>query len=461
MDFKGKIVLVVGLARTGVSTVEFLVREGAEVIATDIRSRGELDPGFLRVADLPVRWSLGGHREEDFRSADLIVMSPGVPLELPELSAAREEGKEIIAEIELAHRAIRDVGSRGEIIAVTGTNGKTTVTTLLGEVIAGEGKRVFVGGNVGNPLIEAVPGALDVDYFVVEVSSFQLEAISSFRPRIAVLLNVTDDHLDRYPSFTEYAEAKAHLLDYQTPEDWVVANREDPVVENIIHRGKAQICHFSYWNEVARGAFFHTRPDDSTEVIFRNGKGEWHGPLGRLRVRGVHYQENLLAVLTAGSILNFDRERILARGREFPGLPHRNELVATWNNIQFVDDSKATNVGAVGRALEGFPPQSVILIAGGKDKGGDYGVINDLIRDRVKHLLLIGESQDIIATAWGGLVPHQKMGELSRAVVAAVEIAGPGDVVLLSPACSSFDQFQDYTERGNVFRREVRKVTNG
>ena len=461
MNFKGRNVLVVGLARTGTSTVEYLVREGAEVIATDVKPREEFGPGFERIAHLPVKWRLGGHREEDFRSADLIVVSPGVPMDIPGLAAARGEGKEIIAEIELAYRAIRERGAKSEIIAVTGTNGKTTVTTLLGEIIAGEGKKVFVGGNVGRPLIEAVIGEQIFEYFVVEVSSFQLEGVTGFRPRIAIILNVTEDHLDRYPSFSAYVEAKSHILEFQTSDDWVIANREDPIVERMVRKGKARKRYFSYRREVERGSFLQLGSKDEVVMVCRNGTGEWSRPLGQLRVKGVHYQENLLAVFTAGSILGLGREGMLTRVREFPGLPHRTELVATWKGIQFVDDSKATNVGAVGRALEGFPSQSVILIAGGKDKGGDYQVIAELVRDRVKHLLLIGESQEKIARTWGTLVPCQRTGDLPRAVRKAVELARPGNVVLLSPACSSFDQFRDYAERGEVFRREIGKVTNG
>lgn len=457
MELKGKQALVVGLARTGVAVVKFLGARGARVVATDTKPAGELETVFRETAGLPVAFHLGGHRREDFRESDLIVVSPGVPMDLPELAAARGEGKEIIAEIELAYRALTERGSRAPILAVTGANGKTTVTTLLGQIMSGPGRKVFVGGNIGKPLIEALLTEEDFDCLVVEVSSFQLEWVTSFRPRVGILMNITEDHLDRYASFSNYAWAKGRLFAFQTPEDFVVANREDPVVLQTIEKARGQKYFFSYHREVERGSFIRKLPGGKEEVVFRDEKREKVFPLPPLTVAGVHFRENVLAAFTASQILDLPGEAALARMAGFQGLPHRMELFATWRGIQFVDDSKATNVGAVERALQSYPSRSVILIAGGKDKGGDYRVISDLVRERVILLLLIGEATEKIAAAWGNLTECRKMGTLPEAVQAAVAAARPGNVILLSPACSSFDQFKNYEERGEVFRREAGK----
>lgn len=460
MELKGKRVLVVGLARTGVATVKFLAPRGAEVTATDSKPRSELETACREIAPLPVTLHLGGHRREDFLEADLIVISPGVPPHVPELAAAREAGKEIISELELAYRALIERGERVPILAVTGANGKTTVTTLLGRILSGPDRKVFVGGNIGNPLIEALLTEEKFDFLVVEVSSFQLEGVTGFRPRIGVLLNITEDHLDRYASFADYARAKARLFAFQTPEDFVVVNGEDPVALRAVEEAAGRKFHFSYRREVERGSFIRAVAKGKEEVVFRDGRREKTFALPPLTVPGVHYRENVLAAFTVGQILNLPGEAGLALMAKFPGLRHRMELFATWKGIRFVDDSKATNVGAVERALQSFPPRSVILIAGGKDKGGDYRVISDLVRERVALLLLIGEATDKIAAAWGNLTECRRVGILPEAVKAALGAARPGQVVLLSPACASFDQFKNYEERGEIFRREVEKYIN-
>jgi UDP-N-acetylmuramoylalanine--D-glutamate ligase len=461
MELKGKKILVVGMARTGVATVKFLAPRGALVTATDTKPRAELETAVRETAGLPVTFHPGGHRREDFQEADLIVVSPGVPMDIPELAAARGAGKEIISELELAYRALVERGPRAPILAVTGANGKTTVTTLLGQILAGAGRKVFVGGNIGNPLIEALLTDEKFDFLVVEVSSFQLEGVTSFRPRIGVLMNITEDHLDRYASFSDYARAKGRLFAFQTPEDFVVANREDPVVLQTLEQVRARKFYFSFNREVERGSFIRPLAGGKEEVVFRDGQKEKVFALPPLIVAGVHYRENVLATFTVGQILDLPGEAGLSLMAGFRGLHHRMELFATWKGIQFVDDSKATNVGAVERALQSYPPRSVILIAGGKDKGGDYRVISDLVRERVVLLLLIGEATEKIDAAWGKLTECRRLGTLPEAVKAALAAARPGQIVLLSPACSSFDQFKNYEERGEIFRREVGKYIQG
>ncbi len=461
MELKGKKVLVVGLARTGIATVKFLAPRGALVTATDTKPRAELETAVRETAGLPVTFHLGGQRREDFQEADLIVVSPGVPMDLPELAAARGAGKEIISELELAYRALVERGPRAPILAVTGANGKTTVTTLLGQILAGPGRKVFVGGNIGNPLIEALLTDEKFDFLVVEVSSFQLEGVTSFRPRIGILMNITEDHLDRYASFADYARAKGQLFAFQTSEDFVVVNREDPVALSAVEAARGRKFYFSYHREVERGSFLRPLAGGKEEVVFRDGRREQAFVLPPLTVAGVHYRENVLATFTVGQILNLPGDDGLALMAGFQGLHHRMELFATWKGIQFVDDSKATNVGAVERALQSYPPRSVILIAGGKDKGGDYRVISDLVRERVVLLLLIGEATEKIAAAWGSLTECRQVGTLPEAVQAALAASRPGQIVLLSPACSSFDQFKNYEERGEIFRREVGKYIRG
>ncbi|MFO7709674.1 MAG: UDP-N-acetylmuramoyl-L-alanine--D-glutamate ligase [Desulfobacterales bacterium] len=438
-------ILVVGLARTGLAAARFLRRRGAVVRATDRAAAEALGPAAAELEALGVVLELGGHRTESFVSADLIVVSPGVPLNIAPLEAARRRGVPVIAEVELAGRFIRE-----PIVAVTGTNGKTTVTELIGRMLLASGRRVFVGGNIGRPLIGYADGGAPAEIVVAEISSFQLDAIERFRPAVGVLLNITDDHLDRYPDFSAYAESKMRLFKNQTTADLAVLNGGDPLI-----RSRAAA--------VPARRLFYNHPDPA------EGSAQAEGPTLRLRcpgrepvaldlapyrLPGPHNIENASAAALAALAAGATPAGIQTALNAFTGLPHRLEPVGVVDGVSFVNDSKATNVDAVGRALESFPAP-VILIMGGLDKGGNFGLLAELVRRRVKALVLIGKAASAIRAALGDRVPTVPAAGMGAAVRAAAELAAAGDVVLLAPGCASFDMYANYEARGEDFRREV------
>ena len=448
MKLQGKRVLVVGLARTGIGVVRFLAEQRARVTATDIRTADELQEYSSAIRDLVVNTELGAHRVETFLNADLIVVSPGVPLSIEPITAARERGIEVIGEIELACRFIRD-----PIIGVTGTNGKTTTTLLLGDMLKASGRRVFVGGNVGNPLIECA-GRGTWDHVVAEISSFQLEGIDTFRPHIALMLNITEDHLDRYPDYGEYIRAKFRIFSNQRASDFAVLNADDGTIDAMSSEIKAKKWYFSLTSSVEVGAFFNG--DDL--VCFDHKGTRERLELGRVSLRGIHNIENMLAAAAAAKICSCPREAIQTALESFRGLPHRLEFVRELDGVNFYNDSKGTNVGSVVKSLRSFY-HPIILIAGGKDKGGDYSLLKGTVTERVKLLVLMGEARRRMAEALGGCVPIAMAGTLEEAVHRAFDEAKPGDIVLLSPACSSFDMFRDYEERGDLFKEIVHQLT--
>jgi UDP-N-acetylmuramoylalanine--D-glutamate ligase len=448
MKLKGKRVLVVGLARTGIGVVRFLTEQGARVTATDIRTADEMQENSSAIRDLVVNTEFGGHRVETFLNADLIVVSPGVPLGIEPITAAREKGIEVISEIELACRFIRD-----PIIGVTGTNGKTTTTLLLGDMLKASGRRVFVGGNVGNPLIECA-GQGTWDYVVAEISSFQLEGIDTFRPHIALMLNITEDHLDRYPDYEEYIRAKFRIFSNQRASDFAVLNADDRTIDAMSSAIKARKWYFSLTSPVDVGAFF-----DRDAVVCHDHMGNRERlELGRVSLRGIHNIENMLAAAAAAKICSCPREAIRTALESFRGLPHRLEFVRELDGVSFYNDSKGTNVGSVVKSLRSFY-HPIILIAGGKDKGGDYSPLKEAVTERVKLLVLIGEATRRMAGALKNCVPIAMAGTLEEAVHLAFDEARAGDIVLLSPACSSYDMFRDYEERGDLFKEIVYQLT--
>ncbi len=450
MDLTGKNILVVGLARTGVALARFLVRAGARVTVTDLAPARDLAEMRTQLQGLPVTEELGVPEPADLKRYDLILPSPGVPPELPWLDAARRRGTPVWGELELAgHFLTRPV------IAVSGTNGKTTTTTLVGKFLTAGGLRALVGGNIGTPLISLLNQQSQADYLVLEISSFQLDTAPHFHPQSAALLNITPDHLDRYADYAAYAASKAGLFRAMAPEEPKVLNYDDPLVRPL-GQGRGKVYYFSARQPLDRGAWL---ADGAIKVrLDANRAHEF--PLADIRLQESHNLENIMAALllslAAGARSRACRE-VLA---SFAGLPHRLEWVAAVNGVDFYDDSKGTNVGAVARSLSSFD-RPVVLIAGGRDKDSDFSLLNDLIRERVKALVLVGETKERLARVWEGLAPAHLAADLTDAVARAAALAGPGEVVLLSPACASFDMFRDYAHRGEIFQKAVQEVTHG
>jgi UDP-N-acetylmuramoylalanine--D-glutamate ligase len=443
VKLSGKTVLIIGLKRTGVSAARFIVQCGGRVRVTDRQSEAQLKDELAQVADIAPDVCLGTEDETLLRGIDLVVPSPGVPRTAPLLVKARRRGIPVWSEIELAFRFLR-----APVLAVTGTNGKSTTATLLGECLREHGRRVFVGGNLGTPLLEAVNGAYEV--VVVEVSSFQLEWVEQFRPCIGIWLNLTEDHLDRHGTLQAYGAAKRALFIRQEPTDWAIVNRQDPEMQRFTQGLPGRLFSFG-WQPVTHGIWVDS--EHKTLVVNITGQ-EVRISLAGLRLYGRHNLENVMAAAGAAVLWGVPSvviERTLAR---FTGLRHRLELVATKQGVRYFDDSKGTNVGAVVQSLASFDG-SVVLLAGGVDKGGDYAPLRHLVQTKVKKLILFGAAREIIASALGNATETLVVDTLADAVCAAAAAAHAGDTVLLSPACASFDQFRNYAHRGEVFRAAV------
>ncbi|HEX9079754.1 MAG TPA: UDP-N-acetylmuramoyl-L-alanine--D-glutamate ligase [Desulfuromonadaceae bacterium] len=439
MELKNKKILVVGLARTGVAVARFLAGRGSRVTVTDMKDEATLAPFLEKLQGLPIDFELGRHDETSFLGADLIVVSPGVPMDIAPLKAALAQKRRVISEIELASRFIS-----APMAAITGTNGKTTTTTLTGEIFRACGFPTFVGGNIGNPLIDLVTSGETVEKVAVELSSFQLEGIEEFHPRVAVLLNITEDHLDRYATYQEYIDAKARVFMNQGPEDFAVLNMDDPLVAAYAEKIKGRVVPMSRMGELAQGIFHRDG------VITFRWEGREERSTAGYKLKGVHNLDNIMAALATTLLMGCDAGRAQAAVAAFRGLPHRMELVAEANGVSWYNDSKGTNVGSVVKSLESFPG-GVTLIAGGRDKGGDYGPLAELVKERVEHMILIGEAAERIRAALGHLTDTKVAASLEEAVELARRLTRPGGVVLFSPACSSFDMFRNYEERGDRF----------
>jgi len=444
VELRGKKILVVGLGRTGRECARFLAQRGATVLVSDLRGESELAQEMTSLAGLPIEYRLGGEQTAWLDGVDFLVPSPGVPQENPLLRQATALRIPVLSEIELAARFVR-----APLLAVTGTNGKSTTTTLIGAMIQAAGKKVFVGGNLGVPFISAA--AEDWDWAVLEISSFQLEWIEQFRPQIGVMLNLTEDHLDRYASFADYCAAKERLFAFQTGADVAILNRDDPQVWDMRKRIKARVVSFGF-TEVAQGVFA-----TADEIVWRDSGVEERFVLGAVKIHGVHNVENMMAAVAAAKCAGMARAEIQQTLNDFPGLEHRLEFVRKHNGVHYYNDSKGTNVGAVVKSLASFAGP-VILLAGGVDKGGDYGPLEQEIKQKVRHLVVFGAAKKIIARALGALTETVIVDDLQAAVREAAAQARPGDVVLLSPACSSFDQFRNYAERGKLFKRLVQQL---
>jgi UDP-N-acetylmuramoylalanine--D-glutamate ligase len=448
MELNNKHVLVVGLGKSGVASALFLKSRGARVTVSDTKSEDELRNEILLLLEHGIAVETGGHGDRTFRGQDLIVVSPGVPFDAGQLMQARSLGEPVIGEIELAAQFLA-----GSIVGITGANGKTTTTSLAGEIVAAGNFPTLVGGNIGTPAISFVDQAGPKTWTVLEVSSFQLETIDTFRPRIAVILNITPDHLDRHKTFANYVNAKARIFENQRGDDFTVLNADDPTTAGLADRTRAQLFWFSRRQEVERGVFVR-----GSAIFFRDGQREKEiMPLQELPLKGAHNVENALAGVLVGALVGCAPEQIRKAVRNFKAVEHRLEFVAKVAGVDYYNDSKATNVDATIKALESFPA-NIHLILGGKDKGSDYSVLNELLRERVKRVYTIGAAAAKIESQIQGASEIEHAETLENAVRLASASAVAGDVVVLAPACSSFDQFQSYEHRGRVFKEIVHSL---
>jgi UDP-N-acetylmuramoylalanine--D-glutamate ligase len=447
LQLDGKRTLVVGLGKSGVAAAMFLRSKGARVTVSDSKSETQLSKEIPALLDKGIVVETGGHGERTFRDQDLIVVSPGVPIDTPQLKQASELGTQIIGEVELASQFLQ-----GPVIAITGSNGKTTTTSLCGEILAKSGLRTQVGGNIGTPVTDMIANSSPDTWNVLEISSFQLETIETFRPKIAAILNITPDHLDRHGSFATYAAIKAKIFENQQKDDFAVLNADDPTCVEISAKIRSRVYWFGGRERSGNGAFVR-----AANIFWRDGASETEVlPLTDISLKGAHNVENVLAGVAVSMLAGCKADDVRRAIKEFRAVEHRLEYVATIDGIAYYNDSKATNVDAAIKALESFPA-NLHVILGGKDKGSDYAVLNPLLSVRAKLVYTIGaaaakiESQLKLPSS----IPIISSGTLENAVRAASEAATSGDIVLLSPACASFDQFENYEHRGRVFKQLV------
>lgn len=449
MELTGRNVLVVGMARSGVAAARFVAARGAVVTVNDAKPVDALGPEAADLAAAGIRIEAGGHPIALFESADLVVASPGVPADAEPLVAARAAGVPVISEVELASRFLR-----GRICGITGSNGKTTTTTLVGQILADGGLRVSVSGNIGTPLVATVDASTDETWHVVELSSFQLELIDTMRVHSAVVLNITPDHLDRHRTLTAYAAAKARIVENQTADDLAVLNADDPLVAELADWTPARVTFFSRAGDLGAGV---CRRDD--RLVWRAAGGVVEDLIGldRIPLFGEHNLENVCAALAVGRDLGVPTDRMVATIAAFRGVEHRLERVADIGGVAYFNDSKATNTDAAIKAIEAFDgrPGQTVVILGGIGKGQDFSVLAPVARGRVRHAVLIGEAAGDIGRALGGVCPTSRADTMGGAVRAAREAASAGDRVVLAPACSSFDMFDNFEHRGQIFKQEV------
>ena len=456
MELAGKNITVVGLGKTGMALARFLKKRGAVVVVTDVAAEKDLGPRAQELRQMDIALELDRHRPETFQAADLIVLSPGVPHTIAPVIRAQETGTAVMGEIELASRFIKE-----PIVAVTGTNGKTTTTELLGDMLKRSGLDVFVGGNIGNPLIGYVDEGRKADAVVAEISSFQLDTIDRFRPQIGVLLNITIDHLDRYPDFEAYAASKMRLFENQQPGDLAVLNSSDPLVRSLTADLKNKKLIYPQAKENEDGAVingshirFHINDPGPLDL---NRQRQWSLDLSRIKLRGRHNLENACAAGLAAIAAGARPEAIQEALNQFQGGAHRLEYLDTIDDVEFYNDSKATNVDAVIRAVQCFS-KPLVLIMGGLDKGSNFNPLREIMPHHIKNLIVMGSAAGLIASALGDLVPTSAAASMAEAVRQAQQAVLPGEVVLLSPGCASFDMYDNYAQRGEDFRQEVLKL---
>lgn len=448
MDLSGKKVLIIGAARSGIAAARFLINRGAVVALNDQKSLDKWSEAALGLKALGIGLVPGEPPSWLLDQLDLVVVSPGVPSNIIPIRYAERAGAEVIGEVELAYRFLK-----GRIVAITGSNGKTTTTSLIGELLRDAGMVVQVGGNIGNALILMVESSRDDGWTVVELSSFQLETIKQFHPTVAVVLNVTPNHMDRYETFNDYAAAKHRIFMNQTPSDFAILNADDPTVSAWAGGLRAQVTEFSVRRQLGMGVFLRgeeliARKGDRNEVVLRPSE---------MKLRGLHNVENVAAAIAAGMAAGAGIESMRESVKRFDPVEHRLEFVAELNGVKFYNDSKATSVDATLKALEAFAsePGKVVLILGGRGKKAPYAPLSDLIKTKVRKLVLIGEDADTIANELGDYATFERAADMRDAVKRAFAAAENGDVVLLAPACASFDMFESFEHRGRVFKAQV------
>jgi UDP-N-acetylmuramoylalanine--D-glutamate ligase len=445
-------VLVVGLGVSGLWTARFLAAEGAQVTVTEMRPKQQLESNVLgELRDMGVSLETGGHKEETFLDRDLIIVSPGVPQDIRPLEAAIKRGVPVIGELEFASRLIQT-----PMIAITGTNGKSTVTAFVGQMLKNAGLECFVGGNIGTPLMAYAASGQRADYVVVEVSSFQLDTIETFCPFISVILNISPDHMDRYSNYEAYVRSKLGIFKNQGAGSYLILNDDDKRLSSLRPLSQVSILRYGIKKEKGRHAFLE---DGKVQIRLNHMEGESFS-LEFFGLVGGHNLENLLGSVLAGLTLGLDPAVIQKTIDGFKGLPNRLERVGELNGVAFYNDSKATNVDAAVKAIESFD-QSLVLIAGGRDKGTGYGPLVRASKGRVKAGVFLGEAKGLLAKSFAGIIPYSMVEDMEEAVTRAFSMAQRGDVVLLAPACSSFDMFSDYSHRGMVFRSTVEKLVHG
>ncbi|MFO8057454.1 MAG: UDP-N-acetylmuramoyl-L-alanine--D-glutamate ligase [bacterium] len=449
MDLAGKNVVVMGLAMSGTAVVRFLSRRGANITATDLKTEADLGGPLEEIKDIRVELALGGHPDEIFLNADLVVVSPGVPRDSPPLQKALQRGIEVVSELELGFRHLD-----APVLAVTGTNGKTTTVSLAGGIMKkalGE-DNVFVGGNVGTPLVQACDREVPCRAAVIEVSSFQLEFAKTLKPKAAVMLNVSADHLDRYRDFRDYAETKSRIFSNQDSSDFAVINTDDPVAKNMVRNINSSLMTVSLSREPqGRGMWL-----SGDGLYYQGAEGkELFLETGRVPLAGRHNLVNVMAAACACFTMGAELAEARRAVESFAGLPHRTELVAEIEGVKYYNDSKATNPGAVEAAVSGMPGP-LILLMGGQAKGCHFRELSERIRGKVRQVIAFGECRDQLSSEMNGLLV-QKAEDMAEALSLARKTAGPGDTVLLSPGCASFDRFNDYKHRGEVFKELVKE----
>lgn len=449
MNLASHNILIIGLGKTGLSTARFLASQGAKITVTDEKSLTQMTDAFKFLKDLPVKVQTAPYDPSILAEIDMVIPSPGVAPSNIILSEAIKKKIPILSEIELAYRFLKT-----PIIAITGTNGKTTTTTLIGEILEKTGHKVFVGGNIGNPLIGYVDGPQDADWAVVEVSSFQLQWVRQFHPHIAILLNTTCDHVDYHGTFEAYRQAKEKIFNNQAANDLAVLNGDESSSLLVSQRIKAKALFFSTTQTVSKGMY----KNEGKLIYVSLEQGQEVYPMDMINLPGMHNVENVMAAIMACRNCDCPADVIIQTIGQFRGIGHRIEFAGEKNGVAFYDDSKGTNVGAVVRALETFS-NPILLLLGGRDKEGDFETLSPLIQKKVKELILFGEARERINALIGGAVKTVRFTTLKEAIEAAYQHASRGDVVLLSPGCASFDEFTDYKARGNFFKDTVRLLS--
>lgn len=458
--YKGKKVLIVGCGNSGVAAAKYLVKQGARVMITDTKQRTELSEPLKELGDLKVEFEFGGHTERSFLGAELIIVSPGVNFQNhPLLQQAKAKGTPVTSEIELA------VGELEQpLIAITGTNGKSTLTTMVGEMFKSDSKPAFIGGNLGTPLIEYINQGQPGQVAVCELSSYQLELTEKIVPAVAIFTNIDQDHLDRYGTMDAYIAAKKKLLKVCDRNSWVVLNYDDPVLQGFASENHGKLVWFTMKNPSAVGGdfsekFFGAYYDVPTNTIIAKvtGKEEIY-TLDKFKLFGEHNKQNLMAAICAARVMGVSQAGIQACIESFKGLPHRLEFVRKKDGVYFFNDSKATNIQSVQASLAAFKRSPIILIAGGKDKNMEFTPLGPVVQQKVKLLILVGEAKEKINRALGDFAETYLVGTFEEAVLMAFQKSRNGDIVLLSPGCSSQDMFRDFEERGDYFKKLVTQL---